>query len=58
MNAPRSLLIRLLRFLGKVQFTTVLLLAGVVIMTIGTILESRGSREIAWSAVYSIWSSR
>jgi len=43
---------RFLRFLGKVQFTTFLLLGGVVIMTIGTILESRGSREIAWSAVY------
>jgi cytochrome c-type biogenesis protein CcsB len=52
MNTPTSLFIRSLRFLGKVQFTTVLLLAGVVIMTIGTILESRGSREIAWSAVY------
>jgi cytochrome c-type biogenesis protein CcsB len=52
MTAPASPFIRFLRFLGKVQFTTVLLLGGVVIMTIGTILESRGSREIAWSAVY------
>ena len=52
MNTPTPLLIRFLRFLGKVQFTMVLLLAGVVIMTIGTILESLGSREIAWSAVY------
>jgi len=52
MSTPKSTLIRWFQFLGKVQFTTFLLLGGAVIMTIGTILESRGSREIAWSAVY------
>jgi len=52
MTTPRSPLIRFIQFLGKVKFTTVLLLGGAVIMTIGTILESRGSREIAWDAVY------
>jgi len=52
MTAPKSPLIRFIQFLGKVKFTTVLLLGGAVIMTIGTILESRGSREIAWDAVY------
>jgi len=52
MPAPPSLLIRFLRFLGKVQFTIVLLLGGVVIMTAGTILESRESREVARSLVY------
>jgi cytochrome c-type biogenesis protein CcsB len=52
MTAHPPSISRFLRFLGKVQFTTVLLLGGVVIMTIGTIVESRGSREIAWSAVY------
>ena len=44
--------IRFLQFLGKVQFTTFLLLGGAVIMTVGTIIESRGSREVAWDAVY------
>ncbi len=52
MVTPKTPFIRWLQFLGKVQFTTALLLGGVVIMTIGTVLESRGSREIAWSAVY------
>jgi len=52
MTRPKSPLIRWLQFLGKVQFTTFLLLGGAVSMTVGTILESRGSREIAWSAVY------
>ncbi len=56
MTSPTSPFVRFLRFLGKVQFTTALLLGGAVIMTIGTILESRGSREIAWSAVYgTVW---
>jgi hypothetical protein len=52
MATPKTPIIRWLQFLGKVQFTTVLLLGGVLIMTVGTILESRESREIAWSAVY------
>lgn len=52
MTAPTWSLTRLLRFLGKVQFTMVLLLGGAGIMTLGTIIESRGSREIAWSAIY------
>jgi hypothetical protein len=47
-----SPLIRLLRFLGKVQFTIVLLLGGVLIMAAGTILESREGREVAQSLVY------
>ncbi len=52
MSTPKSLLVRWFQFLGKVQFTTFLLLGGAAIMTIGTVLESRGSREMAWSAVY------
>jgi len=52
MTTRSSRLIDFLRFLGKVKFTTILLLGGAVIMTIGTILESRGSREVAWSAIY------
>jgi len=52
MKTPKTPLIRWLQFLGKVQFTTVLLLGGAIIMTAGTVLESRGSREIAWAAVY------
>jgi cytochrome c-type biogenesis protein CcsB len=52
MTTPKSPFIRWFQFLGKVQFTTFLLLGGVVIMAIGTVLESRGSREIAWDAVY------
>jgi len=56
MTTPESPLMRLLRFLGKVQFTTVLLLGGAVIMTIGTIFESRESRDAAWSAIYgTVW---
>ncbi len=56
MPKSASPLIRLLRFLGKVQFTMVLLLGGVVIMTVGTILESRESREVAQSLVYgAVW---
>jgi cytochrome c-type biogenesis protein CcsB len=56
MTAAWSPLTRLLRFLGKVQFTTILLLSGVAIMTLGTVIESRGSRETAWSAVYgTLW---
>jgi hypothetical protein len=52
MTASKSPLVRFVQFLGKVKFTTVLLLGGAVIMTIGTIVESRESREVAWSAVY------
>ncbi|MBW2578447.1 MAG: cytochrome c biogenesis protein CcsA [Deltaproteobacteria bacterium] len=52
MTTPKSPLIRFLQFLGKVKFTTFLLLGGAVIMTVGTIIESRGSREIAFDAVY------
>ena len=56
MTAPSRPLARFLRFLGKVQFTIVLLLGGAGIMTLGTIIESRGSREIAWSAIYgTVW---
>ncbi len=52
MPTSPSPLIRFLRFLGKVQFTMVLLLGGVLIMTAGTIVESRESREVAQSLVY------
>jgi hypothetical protein len=56
MTAARSPLIRFIQFLGKVQFTTVLLLGGVVIMILGTIVESLESREAAWTAVYgTLW---
>jgi cytochrome c-type biogenesis protein CcsB len=56
MTASSSPLLRFVRFLGKVQFTIVLLLGGAVIMTVGTIVESRESREVAWSAVYgTVW---
>ena len=44
--------VRFLRFLGKVEFTMALLLGGAVIMTAGTILESREGREVARSLVY------
>jgi len=52
MTRSESPLVRLLRFLGKVQFTTVLLLGGVVIMTAGTLVESSESRAAAWSVIY------
>ena len=52
MTRPESPLVRLLRFLGKVQFTTALLLGGVVIMIAGTLVESSESRDAAWSVIY------
>ncbi len=52
MEHRRSPLIRFLQFLGKVQFTMILLLAGVVVMTVGTVIESRQSRELAQSVIY------
>jgi hypothetical protein len=56
MTAARSPFVRFIQFLGKVQFTTVLLLGGAVIMILGTIVESRESREAAWTAVYgTLW---
>ena len=56
MTATQSPLTRSIQFLGKVKFTTVLLLGGAVIMILGTIVESRDSREAAWSAVYgTLW---
>jgi hypothetical protein len=56
MTASNSLLARGLRFLGRVQFTTLLLVAGVIIMTAGTIVESRQGREFAWFAIYgTLW---
>jgi cytochrome c-type biogenesis protein CcsB len=56
MTAAKSPLVRFIQFLGKVKFTTVLLLGGAVIMILGTIVESRESREAAWSAVYgTLW---
>jgi len=56
MTAARSPLVRFIQFLGKVKFTTILLLGGAVIMILGTIVESRESREAAWSAIYgTLW---
>ncbi|MDH3213994.1 MAG: hypothetical protein OEM05_16065, partial [Myxococcales bacterium] len=52
MTASTSPLRRFVRFLGKVQFTLVLLLGGAVIMTVGTVVESLESREVAWSTIY------
>ncbi len=44
--------LRFLRFLGKVQFTMVLLIFGVVAMIVGTLIESSTSRAFAQSWVY------
>jgi cytochrome c-type biogenesis protein CcsB len=56
MTPSTSPFVRFLRFLGKVQFTTVLLLGGAIIMIVGTIVESRESREVAWSVIYgTLW---
>jgi cytochrome c-type biogenesis protein CcsB len=56
MTAARSPFVRFIQFLGKVKFTTILLLGGAVIMILGTVVESRESREAAWSAVYgTLW---
>ncbi len=52
MEHRKSPFIHFFQFLGKVQFTMVLLLLGVVVMTVGTIIESRESREIAQSVIY------
>jgi len=52
MPASASSLIRFLRLLGKVECTIALLLGGAAIMTVGTILESRESREVARSLIY------
>jgi hypothetical protein len=49
-------LVRAFRFLGRVRFTTILLLGGAVVMTAGTVVESRAGRELAWSTVYgTLW---
>jgi hypothetical protein len=53
MRASASSVIRLLRFLGKAECTIALLLGGAAIMTVGTILESRESREVARSLIYA-----
>jgi cytochrome c-type biogenesis protein CcsB len=56
MTTSKPPLVRFVQFLGKVKFTTVLLMGGAVIMTAGTIVESRESREVAWSAIYgTLW---
>ena len=47
---------RLFRFLGSVQLAMILLLMGVVVMALGTILESRDGAEVARAVVYgSLW---
>ena len=43
---------RLVKFLGKVQFTMALLVVGMVVMTIGTVVESRQSRDVAQVLIY------
>jgi hypothetical protein len=43
---------QLVKFLGKVQFTMALLLVGMVVMTIGTVVESRQSRDVAQVLIY------
>ena len=42
-----SPLVRFLRFLGKVQFTMLLLLVGILTMAIGTVIESRSGADAA-----------
>lgn len=43
---------RALRFAGRVHFTMILLAVGIVLMVIGTVIESRDGADAAWSAVY------
>ena len=47
-----KILNQLFYFVGRVHFTMILLLGGAVAMVIGTILESRESRDAAVSLVY------
>jgi hypothetical protein len=44
--------VRALRALGQVEFTMVLLIGGALVMIAGTLVESRGGRELAWASVY------
>lgn len=48
----RDALISALRFTGRVPFTMVLLLIGIVVMITGTVIESRQGAEAAREAVY------
>lgn len=52
MREKASTLARTLWFLGRVKFTMILLVGGALIMTVGTVLESRQGRDAAWSHVY------
>jgi hypothetical protein len=53
MPASAPFPVRFVRFVGKVECTIALLLGGAAIMTVGTILESRESREVARSLIYA-----
>ena len=47
---------KLVKFLGKVQFTIILLVVGMVVMTVGTIVESREGRDLAQVLIYrALW---
>ncbi len=52
MSKSHSLPGRVLHFLGSVKMTVVLLILGVIVMGIGTVLESRTNADFAQSAVY------
>jgi hypothetical protein len=52
MRQQYSLPVRIFRYLGKVQFTMVLLIAGGLVMALGTVIESRLGAEVAQSQVY------
>ena len=43
---------QLFYFIGRVHFTMILLLGGAAVMVVGTVLESRESRDVAFSLIY------
>ena len=56
MRRQPSALVQFIHFLGRVQFTMVLLIGGAVVMTVGTIIESRLGVEAAQTSVYrTLW---
>jgi len=52
MTAPSSPIQKSIEFLGKVKFTIILLIVGAIVMTVGTIVESRVSRAAAQGLIY------
>ncbi len=52
MNHEESVGMRLFRFLGKVQFTMILLILGGLVMALGTIIESKFGTEAAQGGIY------